>query len=37
MKYEEYTEKRKAEREGTTNNNTAIEQGVINDNDDLPF
>ena len=37
MKYEEYTEKRKAEREGTTNNNAATEQGVISDSDDLPF
>lgn len=30
MDYEEYTEKRKAEREGTNNNSTTIEQGVIN-------
>ena len=37
MKYEEYTEKRKAEREGTTNNNATTEQGVISDSDDLPF
>ena len=37
MDYEEYKEKKKAEREGATNNNAATEQGVISDNDDLPF
>ena len=30
MDYDDYTEKRKAEREGTTNNDVATEQGVIN-------
>ena len=38
MKYEEYKEKRKAEREAEKEgNNLATEQGVINDTDDLPF
>ncbi len=39
MKYDEYKEKRKSEREAEKNgtNNVATEQGVINDTDDLPF
>lgn len=37
MKYEEYKEKKKAEREGTNNNTATTEQGVINTTDDLPF
>ena len=39
MKYDEYKEKRKSEREAEKNgtNNVATEQGVINNTDDLPF
>lgn len=38
MDYEEYTKKKKAEREGTNNNNSvSSEQGIINSGDDLPF
>ena len=38
MEYEEYKEKRKAEREAEKKgNNTTTEQGVINTTDDLPF
>ena len=39
MKYEEYKEKRKAEREAEKNGTSTVatEQGVINDSDDLPF
>ena len=39
MDYEEYQEKRKAEKKDGNNTNdvTTTEQGVINDTDDLPF
>lgn len=37
MDYEEYKAKKKAEREGKSGNDTETDQGIINENDPLPF
>ena len=37
MDYEDYINDKKGNKNGTNNNTSTFEQGVINDNSDLPF